>query len=400
MYNLSNYKYYNLGLKFLNYFIVLLFFSANNYPITYAKNLENDVKEKYSLGIDYLKNVPDYNYRVGPGDTLRIIVSRDYPELTSYSIVDGEGTIYLPKLNRIYIRHLSVNELSEILNKAYKEFVKYPSVEVEVERYRPIRVFLEGEVVNPGFHKLSGSYPLINQSDEIQLKDLQLNSQINSQLNARISNGNNFSNHFFPTVFDAIRASGGITNYSDLSNIQVIRKSNLSDGDTLMTTNLNLEDTIISGDPTQNIRIYDGDIIKIKKTDKIDNVIFNKATFSNINPKFLNVSVFGRVKAPGRIALSRSGTLNDAIQIAGGARVLKGKLTLLSFKNNGTIEKKQFRYKKNAKRGSSRNPYLSEGDLIVIGDSLFSTSAEVLNEVLSPFAGIVSAYSIYQVFSD
>ena len=35
---------------------------------------------------------------------------------------------------------------------------------------------------------------------------------------------------FFPTVFDAIRSSGGITQFSDLTSIRVIRKNNLSDG--------------------------------------------------------------------------------------------------------------------------------------------------------------------------
>ena len=31
-------------------------------------------------------------------------------------------------------------------------------------------------------------------------------------------------NYYFPTVFEAIRSAGGLTTFSDLSNIQVIRK--------------------------------------------------------------------------------------------------------------------------------------------------------------------------------
>ena len=53
----------------------------------------------YGVNTDYLKKLPANDYIVGPGDSLRIIISRDYPELDSTVTIDGEGTIYLPKLN-------------------------------------------------------------------------------------------------------------------------------------------------------------------------------------------------------------------------------------------------------------------------------------------------------------
>ena len=74
-------------------------------------------------------------------------------------------------------------------------------------------------------------------------------------------------NVFFPTVFDAIRSSGGITTYSDLKNIQIIRKERISNGGGKISTNLNFYDLLTKGDNSPNIRIYDSDIIKIKKTD-------------------------------------------------------------------------------------------------------------------------------------
>ena len=40
------------------------------------------------------------------------------------------------------------------MNKAYEEFVKYPDVEVEIINYRPIRVFVEGEVENSGLQTI------------------------------------------------------------------------------------------------------------------------------------------------------------------------------------------------------------------------------------------------------
>ena len=50
--------------------------------------------------------------------------------------------------------------------------------------------------------------------------------------------------------------------------------------------------------------------------------------------------------------ISRSGTLNDAIDMAGGKKVIKGPITFVRFNNDGTIDKRKFKIKRNAKRGS------------------------------------------------
>ena len=346
--------------------------------------VENNNEKVYSIGSDYLKKLPNQDYIIGPGDRLSINVARDYvdqkgnPELLSKGIVDGEGTINLPKLNRVYVRGLSINELKSLLNKEYKKFVKYPSVEIEVIDYRPIRIFVQGEVANPGAQTLPGSISISMSKSKNIYTD----------------------NNFFPTVFDAIRESGGITQYSDLSNVQVIRMANLSSGGGKISTILNFKDVLTVGDESQNIRIYDGDIINIRKTKFQDKQLFGKASHSNLNPKFLEVSVYGRVKNPGTIKVPRSGVLSDAIDIAGGTKVLKGPLTYLRFNNDGTIEKRKFRYNKRAKRGTVKNPYLAEGDLIVIGESALSVSTEIINEITAPFASFYSAYGLYKLLND
>ena len=121
---------------------------------------------------------------------------------------------------------------------------------------------------------------------------------------------------------------------------------------------------------------------------------------SNLNPKFLNVSVFGRVNNPGSVRVSRSGVLTDAIDIAGGVKVLKGPVTYLRFNNDGTIDKRKFSYRRNAKRGSFKNPYLREGDLIVVGNSALAVTSEVLNEVTSPITGIMSTFALVKILTD
>ena len=133
----------------ISFFLIIAGF--NNVHIFSATEIKS---KEPNISTDYLKKIPSNDYIIGPGDVLSLIVSRFYPELTSQPLVDGEGTIYIPKLNRIYVGGLTINELNDLLNKAYEEFVKYPDVEVEIINYRPIRVFVEGEVENSGLQTI------------------------------------------------------------------------------------------------------------------------------------------------------------------------------------------------------------------------------------------------------
>ena len=144
------------------FFIASIFFLFNGFFGTYPPSIafveEAKTNSKIDLNIDYLENLPTNDYILGPGDTIAILVSREYEELSSTTIIDGEGTIYVPRLNRIYVEGLTINELNDILNKAFRKFVKFPSVEVQVINYRPIRVLVQGEVENPGLQTLEGSF--------------------------------------------------------------------------------------------------------------------------------------------------------------------------------------------------------------------------------------------------
>ena len=118
--------------------------------------------KKSSLNENYFNQIPKNDYIIVSGDTLRISISREYPELFSVTTVDGEGTIYLPRVNRIFVKGLSIKELNSLLTISFKEFVKYPAVEVEIESYRPIKVLVNGEVDNPGVKTLEGAMTVNN----------------------------------------------------------------------------------------------------------------------------------------------------------------------------------------------------------------------------------------------
>ena len=384
--------------NWLNFIFALLLYGSN-LP-AFSSLSSKDVNYKLALTTEFLEKLPTNDYILGPGDKLNIIVTRDLPDFTTKDIIiDGEGTIIIPRLNRIFVKGLTVNELTTLLNEAYQKYIKYPNVEIIVSEYRPINVFVEGEVVTPGLQTLRGSFSLddsiasnINLENEQIIGNRKLPYTNLSKRPGQLS--------FFPSVFDAIRQSGGITEYTDLSNIKVIRKNKISDGGGKISTTLNLKDSLYSGKNIQNIRIYDGDIIKISKL-KGENInMIGNAILSNLNPRYIDVFVAGRVNFPGYVKLSRAGVLSDAIDMAGGVKVFKGPLTFIRFNSDGSVDKRKFNYRKNAKRGSFKNPVLNSGDLIIVGEGLLSTISQVTKEFTSPFVGIYSTYSIFDAILD
>ena len=110
--------------------------------------------------------------------------------------------------------------------------------------------------------------------------------------------------------------------------------------------------------------------------------------------------VSGRVNFPGKLKIGKSSSLNDALDLAGGTKVLKGKIRHISFSNDGSIQKNIIRYKRKNKRGSRNNPYLKEGDIIYVGDNLLTATSEVISEITAPFQGIYSTYSLIEAFKD
>ena len=95
----------------------------------------------------------------------------------------------------------------------------------------------------------------------------------------------------------------------------------------------------------------------------------------------MEVFVIGRVNTPGEVKLPQGSTLNQAISLAGGAKLLKGKIEFVRFNREGTIDRRMFPYNPGASADAPNNPVLASGDLIRVNDSLLSGSVSVLNEL-------------------
>ncbi len=366
-------------------------------------------KPKYILANDnineptseYINQIPDNNfYILGPGDTLKLTISEKASALNRTFTINGEGIANLARLKRVYVSGLTIGELTRILNKEYSLYVKEPDVELLITNYRPIKIYIDGEVEQPGLHVLPGSSsPMasIENFDNRSSTDVRDSSKSTNRNSNKTDLANNV---FFPSIIDAIRKAGGITPYADLTNIKVTRINSLSKGGGRMTANVDLIQTIDLKDSSQNMRLLDGDTVKISKNEKPVLSQISKAIKSNLNPKFINVYLGGRVEQPGSVTVSKNAVLAEAIEIGGGAKVLKGPVHFLRYNYDGSVDRRKFGLSQSAPRGSYKNPFLKNGDVIYIGKNLLNVTSEVLSEFTSPIQSVITSWSLFKILDD
>ena len=248
----------------------------------------------------------------------------------------------------------------------------------------------------PGYYTLTGVQSFKEFENTYLQKQLDSDAaglQENSS-EGSIASGSS-STALFPTVFDAIRSAQGMTPYTDLTKVQVIRKRAEGLGGGRIKTTLNFLSLITEGNESQNIRLFDGDSLKIARSPIVLRDQLLKAGQSNLSPQFMEVFVTGRVNIPGGVKIPQGSSLNQAISLAGGTKLLKGKIEFLLFNREGTIDRRIFAYNPRAAADAPNNPVLAAGDLIRVNDSIFSGSINVLNELTGPFVGLYSVYSLF-----
>lgn len=378
--------------KFKLIFIVLLliFFREANL-ITYAY----EAKES-SLNINYLNSNHGQDYILGPGDTLEILfsgleieINNDEQIKKNYKTIKGDGSIFLERFGNIYIEGLTINELTKLLEEKYSEYLKIPKVEIKIITYRPIKVFIEGEVPNPGLYTLKGSY---DESD-LGIKTVnEIPDPTNFDFSSTIADS-----FFFPKIFDLIRNAGGISIYSDLENVEVVRINNLSNGGGKIKANINLLDMIENGNSLNNIRLFDGDYIRIPRFENPSLGQLSKAMKSNLNPKFINVKVSGHVEQPGLLELTKASTLNDAINYAGGLKFASGYINFFRINKDGILEKRVIRHSSRNTSGSYKNPFLQSGDMVFVTKGKLKKITDVITETSTP---VLNIYGMYKILSD
>lgn len=165
-------------------------------------------------------STPDYNYIVGPGDTLNIIVWRN-PELSQIVPVRPDGQVSTPLVDGLVAQGKTSVQIARDVEKELGKYVRDPVVTVIVTQFvgpysEQIRVV--GEATQPQFLPYKQKM----------------------------------------TVLDVLIAAGGLTDFADGNRATLVRTS---EGN--KRYNVRLHDLIKRGDIDANVDVLPGDILII-----------------------------------------------------------------------------------------------------------------------------------------
>lgn len=169
-------------------------------------------------------------YQIGPGDILNVIVWA-HPELALTGASSGgtegsavgngynvspDGLIQFPYLGAVKVSGMTEYEVRQLLTNRLATYVTDPQITVRVQAYRNGRIYIDGEVRNPGLQ-------IIN--------DIPM------------------------TLPEAINRAGGFTAAADRSDITLTRKGT--------TTHINMSQLIRAGVNPNSILLEGGDLIRV-----------------------------------------------------------------------------------------------------------------------------------------
>lgn len=99
-------------------------------------------------------------YIIGPEDVLLIYVWKE-ESITKTVPVRIDGKISLPLVNDIQAAGLTPLQLKEALTEKLKGFVESPTITVTVMEANSFKVYLSGEVKQPGVHRIRSEITLV-----------------------------------------------------------------------------------------------------------------------------------------------------------------------------------------------------------------------------------------------
>lgn len=154
-----------------------------------------------------------HDYVLGPGDTLRVQLFGNVNGIYELE-VSRNGVLNLPEIGPVTVAGISFSEVRKDLDKRVQNMLIGTQVSVTMGQLRTIRVFVLGDVNQPGSHVVSG----------------------------------------LSTISAALYRSGGISPVGTLRNIQLKRSGRV-------VSTLDVYDLLIRGDTTGDARLQPGDVV-------------------------------------------------------------------------------------------------------------------------------------------
>jgi polysaccharide export outer membrane protein len=215
---------------------------------------------------DAQQGQPDAQYVVGPQDVL-VVTLWDQTELSGKYTIQEDGTFTFPLVGRVQAAGLTLRAVEDALKARLKEgFFKQPQLSVGVEQYRSQRIFVVGEVRQPGMYPLAGQMTIMEALSRAGSTTPDAKGEVlvvRSGSRARAVSG--------PVLPDQAAPSEVVT--IDLRDLE-------------------------SGLLAHTVTLLDGDTVVV--------------------PRAESVFVFGQVRSPGAYAVRKDTTLLQALSLAGG----------------------------------------------------------------------------------
>jgi len=168
-------------------------------------------------------NTPDYDYHIGPLDTINVIVWRN-PELSMSIPVRPDGKITTPLVDDLPALGKTPTELERDMEKALVKYIRDPVVTVVVTSF-----------AGPADEQIR----VIGEATKPQVLAYRRNM----------------------TVLDVMIAVGGLTDFADGNSARIFR---VADGGKLYS--VRLRDLVKRGDITANVDMRPGDILIIPQS--------------------------------------------------------------------------------------------------------------------------------------
>lgn len=298
-------------------------------------------------------------YFLGPGDMLDIKVY-DYEEYTGTQVVLPDGTITLPLIGRLIASDKTPDALTQEITARLQPLLKNPVVTIGINKLRPIRVNVAGEVQRPG---------------PIQLQSLAPVNAIGST-----------NQVLTPTLTEALLQAGGVNRNADIRRVVLKRYSPNGSAAPVI---VNLWEGLRSENASTDQILMDGDTIFVPKAEgdnPIDRRIMARAVFS---PKTVRVRVVGEVKKPGEVEVPPDGTLSSAVAIAGGPteKARLSKVTFVRMNENGKVDRRNLDL-----RNLTDDQQVQDGDVLIVHKSVGRDLLDIGSQLLGPFGVFLNIF--------
>ena len=99
-------------------------------------------------------------YRLKPGDAVSVFIF-DNPDISQGAVVGPDGRLSYPLAGSIQAEGKTLNEVGAILTSRFSETIVAPQVTVSLSEIKPYRIFVSGEVVQPGAFELQDPITLV-----------------------------------------------------------------------------------------------------------------------------------------------------------------------------------------------------------------------------------------------